>query len=141
VTELRATIPAARFARLAHPSASVSSFATIGEGAVILQNAAVCANAVISAHCIVNTAAVAEHDTVMEDFSSLAPAAVTGGNCHIGARAAICIGAVVRHGVRIGEDAVLGANAYAHEDIPARTLAVGTPARVIRNRDKSDPYL
>jgi acetyltransferase-like isoleucine patch superfamily enzyme len=35
-------------------------------------------------------------------------------------------------GVTIGEDAVIGAGSVVTKDIPARTIAVGSPARVVR---------
>jgi acetyltransferase-like isoleucine patch superfamily enzyme len=41
-------------------------------------------------------------------------------------------GAILLDGVRVGVGAVVGAGAVVTEDIPAHTLAVGTPARVVR---------
>jgi acetyltransferase-like isoleucine patch superfamily enzyme len=40
----------------------------------------------------------------------------------------------VSRGVRIGEGAVVGANAVVTRDLPAYSVAVGVPARVIRDR-------
>jgi len=141
VQELLQALPGARFATLVHPSSSVSGFARLGSGSVILQNAVIAANASVGEHCIINSSATVEHDTILEDFSSIAPGAVTGGNCIIGKRAAVCIGAVLRHGVQIGEDAVLGAHSYAHSEIPARTIAYGSPAKIVRERKSGYPYL
>lgn len=42
-------------------------------------------------------------------------------------------GAVVCPGVRIGENSVIGAGAVVTRDVPANSLAVGNPARVIRS--------
>lgn len=50
----------------------------------------------------------------------------------IGAKAS-----VVRGGV-IGDDAVIGAHALVNRPVPARSLAVGIPARVIRTEIKTD---
>lgn len=42
-------------------------------------------------------------------------------------------GVIVCPGVTIGRDTVVGAGAVVTEDLPARVLAVGNPARVIRH--------
>ena len=47
-------------------------------------------------------------------------------------RAKIGAGAVLLPGVEIGEDAVVGAGAVVVEDVPARAVVVGNPARVIK---------
>jgi maltose O-acetyltransferase len=41
-------------------------------------------------------------------------------------------GAIVLAGVTIGDDAVVGAGAIVTKDVPARTVAVGNPARVVK---------
>jgi maltose O-acetyltransferase len=42
-------------------------------------------------------------------------------------------GVIVCPGVTIGEDTVVGAGAVVVKDLPARVVAVGNPARVIRH--------
>jgi UDP-2-acetamido-3-amino-2,3-dideoxy-glucuronate N-acetyltransferase len=42
-------------------------------------------------------------------------------------------GAVLCPGVEIGEDAFVGAGAVVTQDVPARKLVVGNPARVLRD--------
>lgn len=44
-------------------------------------------------------------------------------------------GAIVCPGVTIGDNAVIGAGSVVTKDIPANTLAVGNPCRVIKNID------
>jgi acetyltransferase-like isoleucine patch superfamily enzyme len=51
---------------------------------------------------------------------------LVGRNVWVGARATIL------KGVTIGDDAVIGAGAVVTRDVPARAVAVGVPARVIR---------
>jgi acetyltransferase-like isoleucine patch superfamily enzyme len=46
----------------------------------------------------------------------------------------IGVGVTVLPGVTIGECAVIGAGAVVTEDIPSRTVAVGSPARAIKQR-------
>jgi UDP-2-acetamido-3-amino-2,3-dideoxy-glucuronate N-acetyltransferase len=47
-------------------------------------------------------------------------------------RAALGSGAIILGGVRIGEDALIGAGAVVTRDVEPRTTVVGSPARVLR---------
>jgi len=47
-------------------------------------------------------------------------------------------GAIVCPGVTIGEDTVVGAGSVVTRDLPAGVVAVGTPARVLREIDERD---
>ncbi len=47
----------------------------------------------------------------------------------------IGIGSIILPGVTIGEGAVIGAGAVVSKDIPAYTIAVGVPAKVIKHID------
>lgn len=60
-----------------------------------------------------------------QGYESKGPTRI-GDNCWLGANV------VVTSGVTIGERCVIGANAVVTRDIPAFSVAVGNPARVIR---------
>ena len=55
-----------------------------------------------------------------------------GDNCWIGAGAVIC------PGVTIGKNSVIGAGSVVTADIPADSVAVGSPCRVIRAINEND---
>jgi len=59
--------------------------------------------------------------------------------CTIGDGTLIGMGAVVLNGARIGKGCLIGANALITEgkEIPDHSMAVGQPARVIRNVDQA----
>jgi sugar O-acyltransferase (sialic acid O-acetyltransferase NeuD family) len=141
VERLRGLAPDLPFATLIHPSAQVARGAAIGPGAVLMAGAVINSEARIGEFCIVNTQAVAEHDCVLGEYSSLAPGAVLGGGAEIGPFAAVCLGARVLHRRRIGKHAVLGAGAVALEDVPDDSVAYGVPARVVRSRRPGEGYL
>jgi acetyltransferase-like isoleucine patch superfamily enzyme len=56
----------------------------------------------------------------------------------IGSRVWIAAKASVIRGTEIGDDAVIGAHAVVNLPVPARSLAAGVPARIIRNEIKAD---
>jgi len=140
-TRVREICPDLPFVRAIHPRASIATDVSIGEGTVIM--AGVCINpcSSVGRFCILNSSSSLDHDSTMEDFTSLAPSATTGGNCYIGEYSAISIGAVLIHGVRIGEQSVIGAASLVTKSIESSVVAYGTPARVIRNRQPGDKYL
>jgi len=129
------------FARALHPSAQIGRGVNMGAGTVVMAGAVINSDSRVGAHCILNTHSSLDHDCAMEDFSSLAPGAVTGGKVKIGTCSAISLGANIIHGVNIGEHSVLGAGALALNDIPAYCVAVGVPAKVIRARAAGERYL
>ena len=55
-------------------------------------------------------------------------------------RAWICTGAIILPGVTIGEGAIVGAGAVVTKDVPDYAVVVGSPAKMIKNRDKNINY-
>ena len=124
-----------------HPNASIGKEVSIGDGTVIMAGVVVNASCSIGRFCILNTNASLDHDSVMEDFSSLAPRATTGGYCRIGNHSAVSIGAVLTYGVHIGEHSVIGAGSTVLRHLKSFRVAYGTPAEEVRRRHMGDRYL
>jgi acetyltransferase-like isoleucine patch superfamily enzyme len=57
----------------------------------------------------------------------------------VGRGAWLGAGVKVLDGTSVGDDAIVGAGAVVTADIPARAIAVGLPARVVRSRDAGTP--
>jgi carbonic anhydrase/acetyltransferase-like protein (isoleucine patch superfamily) len=76
---------------------------------------------------------------VMEDDVVLGHR-VTAHGCHIARGAFIGIGAIILNGARIGEEAIVGAGSVVTPGtvIPPRSLALGTPAKVVRELTEKD---
>ena len=138
ILELCPNLP---FVTAVHPSASIGKQATLGSGTVIMAGAVVNPCCQVGRFCILNTKASLDHDSVMEDFSSLAPGVTTGASCRIGTYSAVSIGAVLRHGITIGEHSVIGGGSYVTKDVEPFSIAYGTPARKIRARQQGEKYL
>lgn len=130
-----------RFITAVHPQASVARGVRIGAGSVLMAGAVVNPGCEMGPGCIVNTRASLDHDSVMDAFSSLAPAAATGGNCHLGSCSALGMGGLLLQRMRIGAHSVVGAGAVVTRSVPDMCVSYGAPARVIRSRVAGDKYL
>jgi sugar O-acyltransferase (sialic acid O-acetyltransferase NeuD family) len=140
VNRVRKICPDLPFVSSVHPKASIASDVSIGEGTVIMAGVSVNSSCSIGRFCILNTNSSLDHDSIMEDFSSLAPRATTGGHCRIGSYSAICIGAVLVRGIHIGANTVVGAASLVMKPIESFVVAYGSPAKVIRKRKPGDKY-
>lgn len=137
---VREVCPDLPFVSAIHPKASIAKSVSVGEGSVIMAGAAMNPCCSIGRFCVLNTNSSLDHDSVMEDFSSLAPRAATGGNCRIGAYSAVGIGAVLINGILVGEHTVIGAGSTVLTNIDSFKVAYGTPAKAIRDRKPGDKY-
>ena len=140
-TQIRDSFPGLPLVSAIHPNAVVARDVAIGEGTVIMAGAIVNTGSRVGACCVLNTNCSLGHDCEMLDCSSLAPKVAIGGSSRIERCSAVSIGATVVHGVRIGEHSVVGAGALVLDDIPVCSVAFGTPAKVVRRRVPSEPYL
>ena len=123
------------------PSAIIAENVVVGKGVVIMPGVVVNNSASIGNFCILNTKSSLDHDSIMEDFSSLAPGVTVGGNASIGHHSAISLGASIIQGVEIGEHTVIGAGSVVVSSIPSNSMAYGVPAKVVSSRVEGERYL
>jgi sugar O-acyltransferase (sialic acid O-acetyltransferase NeuD family) len=138
---VREVCPDLPFVTAIHPKATIAKDVSVGEGTVIMAGVTINPCCLIGRFCILNTNSSLDHDSVMEDFSSLAPRVTAGGNCRIGGYSAVSIGTVLIHGIHIGEHTVIGAGSTVLKNLDSFKLAYGTPAKAIRDRKPGDKYL
>lgn len=133
--------PTLAFAVAVHPSAVIGRDVRIGDGTILMAGTVVNGSATIGRHVMLCARSSLDHDSEMQDFASLAPAATTGGRVHIGHHTAVGLGASIIHSRTIGDHSVIGAGSTVVRDIAGHTVAYGTPCRPVRERREDDPYL
>jgi sugar O-acyltransferase (sialic acid O-acetyltransferase NeuD family) len=115
-----------------HPKAEVSASSIIGDGTAVFANVVVNAQVKIGEGAILNTSCSIDHDSVIGAYSHVSPHVGVAGHIVLGQRSWLGIGSTVIQCIAIGADTVIGAGSVVLQDIPANTIAVGVPCKVIR---------
>lgn len=137
---IKTSYPTAHFPVIIHSSAWVSPAALLAEGAVVMSMASIGTGCSVGPGSLVNTGSSLDHDSHLGSFASLGPGARTGGNVRIGERSVIGLNAGVLQGISVGSDTVIGAHSLVNKDLPDSAVAYGTPATVVRQRQRDDRY-
>ncbi|MBE1159192.1 NeuD/PglB/VioB family sugar acetyltransferase [Dyella acidiphila] len=114
------------------PRAEISRSAKLGNGIAVMAGAVINAEAVIEDLAIINTGATIDHDCRIGQAVHIAPQSALAGNVSVGAGSFLGIGSKVIPEVSIGGGVTVGAGGVVISDIPARSTAVGVPAKVIK---------
>ncbi|MFT5674681.1 MAG: UDP-N-acetylbacillosamine N-acetyltransferase [Paraglaciecola sp.] len=122
-------------ATLIHPSAVISKYAQIAEGSLVCANAVINVDTKIGRGCIINTSATVDHDCQVEDYVHLAPGTRLAGTIKIGTGSFTGIGSVIISGKLVGKFCTLGAGSTLLNDLSDFSVAVGTPAKVIKKNE------
>jgi sugar O-acyltransferase (sialic acid O-acetyltransferase NeuD family) len=116
-----------------HPSAVIRGGVTLGKGSLIAAGAVIITGTRLEDWVVINTGTCLDHDCVVHTGAYVSPGVRTAGSVSIGQGAFIGTGATLGPGVTIGEGSIVGAGALVLADVPARVLAFGSPARVVRS--------
>lgn len=125
-----------KFVTLVHPSVVLSPDATIGNGCILYPGTFVSAGAKIGRHVLIQANCSIMHDVEIGDCCTICPGVHIGGYSKVAAGTFVGIGATVIDRVAIGHNTTIGAGTTVIEDVPSDVVAVGSPARVIKKKNK-----
>lgn len=116
-----------------HPTALIGSNVNLKSGTVVMPRAIINANTYIGSHVIINSGAIVEHDNVIDDFAHISPGTTLCGGVTVGESTHIGANSTVIPCKKIGSNSVIGAGSVVVNDIISNVVAVGIPAKIIRN--------
>ncbi len=120
---------------LIHPSAHISKSAVIGNGVYIHMGAVIWTKAILGDYTIISPNVVVGHHAKVGHSCLISVSSVVGAKIKVGDYTMFGIGSIAISGLgRIGENVMLGAGTTAVKEIPDNVLAVGSPARIIKDR-------
>ena len=98
-----------KLATIVASDATVSKYATIGEGTVILHKCVVNADAKIGKNCIINTMANIEHEVEIGDFCHISTGVMVNGMTKVGGETFIGSGSVLYNCIEVPNNSIIPA--------------------------------
>lgn len=119
---------------------TISKFSDIGsydvniaEGCNILSGAKLSNSVNVGKANIIYYDAIVTHDVITGDYVEVSPGAKLLGRSKVGHFSSIGSSAVILPNINIGDNVTIGAGAVVTKDVPDNCIAVGVPAKIIRN--------
>ena len=133
---LRAKELGCRFCSVVHPCAVMTRWVKMGDGVVITAGCNITNQISLGNHVHVNLASTIGHNSILEDFVTLAPGAHISGNVTLGEGCYVGTGANIIEKIKVGAWSIVGAGSTIIKDVPANTTVFGVPGRIVETRER-----
>jgi sugar O-acyltransferase (sialic acid O-acetyltransferase NeuD family) len=124
------------FCNIVHPTAILTRWVKMGEGTIITAGCILTNQIQIGCHVHINLNCTVGHNSLLEDYVTLAPGVRVSGNVSIGKGCYVGTGANIIEKKKLGEWSIVGAGSTIIKDVPANTTVTGVPGKVIKTRDE-----
>ena len=120
------------FIKVIHTSVIIASNVKLFAGVQIMAGAIIQTGVEIHENSIINTRVAIDHDSFIGEHVHLAPGVTVSGDVSIGEGTFVGAGATIIQGIRIADHCIIAAGSVVTQNIPAGTIAMGIPARVVK---------
>lgn len=115
------------------PLANIGSYdIEIGIGTNILPGAIISNSSKTGMGCIIYYNSIITHDCTIGDFVEISPSVNILGRCNVGSFSQIGSNTTILPNTIIGKNVIIGAGSVVTKSIPDNCVAVGTPAKIIK---------
>ena len=126
------------FPIIQHSSVQMSRWVEVGEGTVLTAGCILTTQIKVGKHVNLNLDCTVGHDSIIGDFCNISPGCHISGHVTLEEGVDIGTGVNILPGLTIGRWSIIGAGATVTKDIPAYSVAVGVPAKVIKELPHDD---
>ena len=118
-----------KYTKLIHPKADVSEFVTIGDGVIIASGVIITCNVSIGKHAQLNLNSTIGHDCIIDDYFTASPSVSISGSCIIKEQVYLGTGSLLREGIFITNNSIIGMGAVVVKKIKEKGTYIGNPSR------------
>lgn len=127
-----------KYVKAIHPSVIDSKWVEYSEGCIICAGTKLTTQISIGEYSIVNLNCTIGHDVKIGMYSTLSPGVHVSGRVTVGDGCFVGSGAVIVENVTIGNNSFIGAGSVVTRDVPENVLALGSPAKPVRELTETD---
>ena len=121
-----------KLGKVIDPSALVSPTATLCDGVIVTSDCIIACSAYVGENVAINVKSIVGHDIILSNDVVVSSMVNIGGACKIGAGTYLGMGCLIKEGLEIGEEVIIGMGSAVHHNIPNRMIALGNPARPMK---------
>jgi sugar O-acyltransferase (sialic acid O-acetyltransferase NeuD family) len=129
-----------RLQSLIHPTASVGTETQIGDGTIVQFGSFVACNVITGINVLLLQNSSIGHDSIIDNDTVVSPHAAISGNCTIGERVYVGGSVPVKEKTSIGADSIIGMGSVVLRNIPENVIALGNPARAMKNNESGHVF-
>lgn len=123
------------FATLVHPDVSIPRSSTIGLGTIICKFVSITCDVCIGENVYIHPMSCIGHDAIIGKGSVIGSFVDIAGSCVVGENVFLSINVVMKQGISIGDNTIVGLASVVHRDLPSSVIALGNPARPMKNNE------
>lgn len=128
------------FANLIHPGAWISPSAKIGRGIILKAGSMISCDTAIGDNIGIESFVTVGHDCAIGAHCYFAPGVFIGGRSEIGSGTYIGTHVAIKEKTKIGSNSVVGMGSVVQRDIPDNVIALGNPARPMKQKDEGTVF-
>lgn len=121
------------FTSTVSPLAIIGTFdVKIGDGSNVLSGAVFSNGTIVGKGCIIYYNSIITHDCTIGDFVEISPSVTLLGRSQVGSYSQIGSNTTILPDIKIGKNVIIGAGSVVTKNLPDNCLAVGIPAKIIK---------